>query len=119
LAQKAQGLRSAPRQSTPVISPQGLHSGILAVAILTVLVSLYALSAVIYRTVLGGMTINRLAILGWNSINIAILVLLVVRQFKAGRQAWVESLRSVFGLAANAYVVWTVFLIVAVPLLFR
>ncbi len=96
-----------------------LRSGILAVAILAVLVSLYALSAVIYRTVLGGITINRLTILGWNSINIAILILLIVRQFKAGRPAWVESLRSVFSLATNAYLVWAVFLIVAVPLLFR
>jgi hypothetical protein len=96
-----------------------LRIGILAVAILAVLVSLYALSAVIYRTVLGGITINRLTILGWNSINIAILVLLIVRQFKAGRPAWVESLRSVFSLATNAYLIWAVFLIVAVPLLFR
>ena len=96
-----------------------LRIGILAVAILAVLVSLYALSAVIYRTVLGGITINRLTILGWNSINIAILALLILRQFKAGRPAWVESLRSVFSLATNAYLIWAVFLIVAVPLLFR
>jgi hypothetical protein len=96
-----------------------LCNGILAVAILTVLVSLYALSAVIYRTVLGGITINRLTIIGWNSINIAILILLIVRRFKAGRQAWVESLCSVFSLATNAYVAWVVFLIVAIPLLFR
>lgn len=96
-----------------------LRIGILAVVVLTVLVSLYALSAVIYRTVLGGITINRLTILGWNSINIAILILLIVRQFKAGPLAWVESLRSVFRLATNAYLIWAVFLIVAVPLLFR
>jgi len=107
-----------PEELSPKVQ-NALRSGVLAVAILAVLVSLYALSAVFYRTILGGMTINRLTILGWNSINIAILVLLIVRLFKAGRLAWVESLRSVFSLAANAYVVWTAFLIVAVPLLFR
>jgi hypothetical protein len=96
-----------------------LRIGILAVAILAMLVSLYALSAVVYRTVLGGITINRLTIIGWNSINIAILILLIVQQFKSGRQAWVESLRSVFSLAADAYLIWAVFLIVAIPLLFR
>ncbi len=48
-----------------------LRNGILAVAILAVLVSLYALSAVVYRSVDGGITINRLTIIGWNSINIA------------------------------------------------
>lgn len=96
-----------------------LRNGILAVAILAVLVSLYALSAVVYRSVVGGITINRLTIIGWNSINIAILILLIVRQFKAGRQAWVESLRSAFSIGTNAYMFWAIFLTIAVPLLFR
>lgn len=96
-----------------------LRNGILAVVVLAVLVSLYALSAVIYRAVLGGITINRTAIIGWNTINIAILVLLIFKQFKSGRQAWVESLRWTFGIATNAYLVWTLFLIIAIPLLFR
>ncbi|MDP3185111.1 MAG: hypothetical protein Q8M58_07565, partial [Anaerolineales bacterium] len=96
-----------------------LRNGILAVAILAVLVSLYALSAVVYRSVDGGITINRLTIIGWNSINIAILILLIVKQFKSGRQAWVESLRSAFSIGTNAYMFWAIFLTIAVPLLFR
>jgi len=107
-----------PEELSPKVQ-NALRSGILAVTILAALVSLYALSAVIYRTFLGGMTANRLTIIGWNGINIAILILLVVRMFKAGRQAWVAGLRSTFGLATNAYVVWAVFLVVAAPLLFR
>ena len=83
------------------------------------LVSLYALSAVVYRSVVGGITINRLTIIGWNSINIAILILLIVKQFKSGRQAWVESLRSAFSIGTNAYMFWAIFLTIAVPLLFR
>ncbi len=112
--------------ATPIrpddLSPRlhsALRSGILAVATLTVLISLYALSAVVYRTILGGITINRLTIIGWNSINIALLGGLIFRQFKAGRQAWVASLRSVFSIGAIAYLAWAVFLIVATPLLFR
>ena len=96
-----------------------LRNGILAVAALAILVSLYALSAVIYRTVLGGITINRVTIMGWNTINIAILVLLIIRQFKSGRQAWVDSLRWTFSIGTNAYLVWTLFLIIALPLIFR
>jgi hypothetical protein len=107
-----------PEDLSPKVQ-NALRNGILAVAILAVLVSLYALSAVIYRTVQGGITINRLTILGWNSINIAILFLLIVRQFKVGPLEWVKSLRSVFSLATNAYLIWAVFLLVAVPLLFR
>ncbi len=63
---------------------QALRWGIRAVAILAVLVSLYALSALIYRTMQGGFTINRLTMLGWNVINIALLVLLIIRQFSRG-----------------------------------
>ena len=96
-----------------------LRNCILVVAALAILVSLYALSAVIYRTVLGGITINRLTIIGWNIINIAILVLLIFKQFKSGRQAWVESLRWTFGLGTIAYMLWTLFLIIVIPLIFR
>jgi hypothetical protein len=43
---------------------------------------------------------------------------LVYKQFKAGQEKWVESLQSVFSRAANAYMVWGLFLLVVVPLLF-
>ena len=96
-----------------------LRKGILAVAVLAVLISLYALSAVIYRTVLGGLTINRIAIFGWNVINITLLILLIFKQFKSGRHAWVESLRWTFAIGTNAYLIWTLFLIIVLPLVFR
>lgn len=96
-----------------------LRSGIMAVAILATLVSLYALSAVVYRTVLGGITINRTAIIGWNSINISILILLVYRQLRYGREGWVERLHSTFCVGTNAYSVWAIFLALVIPLVFR
>ena len=96
-----------------------LRKGILAVALLAVVVSLYALSATVYRTALGGITINRLTIIGWNSINVGLLTWLVVKQFKAGPALWVRSLQSVFGVGITAYIAWTLFLILAVPLIFN
>ncbi len=95
-----------------------LRNGILFVAILAELVSVYAFSATVYRTVMGSLTPNRLTIIGWNSINIGILFWLIYRQIKDEREKWVASLQSVFSLATNAYLVWGVFLLVAVPLLF-
>jgi hypothetical protein len=106
---------------TDTLSPalqRWLRRGILAVAILVELVSLYALSATVYRTIQGGWTPNRLTIIGWNCINMAILALLLARQAREGSERWVESLKSVFSLATNAYLVWAAFLLVAVPLLF-
>lgn len=105
-----------------ILSPRlqsALRNGILAVAILTVLVSLYALSATIYRTSLGGFTINRITIIGWNTINISILLLLIYRLLKRPREIWADSLYSVFSIGTNGYLVWTLFVIFAIPVLFR
>jgi hypothetical protein len=95
-----------------------LRIGIIVVAFLAVLISIYALSATAYRTIEGGLTLNRLAIVGWNIINVSILLWLIYKQFKDGRENWIESLQSVFSLAANPYMAWGLFLLIAVPLLF-
>ncbi len=96
-----------------------LRIGLITVAILAGLISIYALSATVYRTVEGELTINRLTIIGWNSINIGILFWLIYKQFKDGQKKWIESLQSVFSLATNAYLVWGLFLVMFIPLLFR
>jgi len=98
-----------------------LRRGVLAVAILAVLISLYAISATLHRTLTDdlGLSMNRLTIIGWNSINIGILLLLIYRFFKGGPKEWVHSLQSAFGMGAIAYVVWTIFLILGIPLLFK
>jgi hypothetical protein len=112
--------------ATPVhtedLSPKlqrALRYGMLAVAILAALVSIYALSATVYRTVEGGITINRLTIIGWNSINIIILVLLIYKQLRYKGENWASHMKSVFSQGMVGYVVWDIFLIVAIPLLFR
>jgi hypothetical protein len=96
-----------------------LRRGIVAVAILALLISLYALSAVVYRTVQDGFTLNRTTVIGWNVINMAILVTLVVSQFRKSATAWHERLQSVFSRATTAYLVWSLLLIVFLPLIFR
>jgi hypothetical protein len=95
-----------------------LRIGIIVVANLVVLVSLYALSAVIYRTFQGGLTLNRLTVIGWNSINIGILLVLIATQIRKGREGWIEALQAVFSRATNAYLAWGFFLLIALPILF-
>jgi hypothetical protein len=95
-----------------------LRAGILVLAALATLASLHALSAVVYRTVDGGLTPNRLTVIGWNGINISLLGLLLVRDLRQGPRAWPRSLYSVAAVGAIAYTVWGLFLIVAVPWLF-
>jgi hypothetical protein len=113
---------------TPVnaddLSPRyqrALRTGILALAALVVLVSLYALAAIVYRTAQGTLTMNRLAIIGWNTINIGILVVLLYKQLRLGRAGWagwVDALHATFRLGTVVYLIWAAFLILALPWLF-
>ena len=95
-----------------------LRSGIRVLTVLVVLVSLYALSATVYRTFLGGITMNRLTIIGWNVINITILILLNIRQFSVPKEKWGDSLKCTFRTGSLGYIFWAFFLILTVPWLF-
>jgi hypothetical protein len=96
-----------------------LRRGIIIVSILAVIISLYALSAVIYRTAIDSLTLNRTTIIGWNIINIAILGVMIYTQFAKGIAGWNERLQNVFSKATAAYLIWSIFLILALPLIFR
>lgn len=95
-----------------------LRSAITAIAGIAVIVSLYALSAVVYRTAQGTLTMNRMMIIGWNTINIGLLVYLLINQFRRLRETWAESLQRTFAAIIPAYALWALFVIFAVPLLF-
>lgn len=112
--------------ATPIdleeLSPRlgsALRTGILAVAILATLISLYALSAILYRTFTNVVTINRLTMTGWNVINIVLLVMMIVRLLARGSQPWNERIKSVYSRGAVAYVGWAVLVIVLMPFLFH
>jgi hypothetical protein len=96
-----------------------LRRGLIAVALLAVVVSLYALAAIGYRTWEGGITLNRLTIIGWNVINIGILALLLLRQRRADAQTWAQAMQAAFGAGMPIYVAWALFVVLALPWLFR
>lgn len=111
--------------ATPVsraaVSPRlarWLRWGIVAVAALALIVSLYALSAIVYRTALDRLTPNRLTFIGWNVVNIGLLVLVLVRQVRDGEAGWTEGLYRAFRAGTVAYAVWTLVVILALPWLF-
>jgi hypothetical protein len=111
--------------ATPVgladVSPRvgrWLRLGIITVAALALIVSLYALAAILYRSAMDRLTPNRLAFIGWNVINIGLLflVLLLQAQAKAGR--WLQGLFRAYSAGTFAYAVWTLAMILALPWLF-
>ncbi|MCA9874274.1 MAG: hypothetical protein KC441_11485 [Anaerolineales bacterium] len=111
--------------ATPVslseVSPRlarWLRLGIVAVAALALIVSLYALAAILYRTALDRLTPNRLAFIGWNVINIALLSLLLIFQARVKAGQWLPWLYRAYSAGTIAYGVWTVVLILALPWLF-
>jgi hypothetical protein len=106
-----------------------LRRGIVAVAALAAVVSLYALAAIGYRTVQEGLTPNRVTFIGWNVINTALLVYLLAKQAagNTGRDAerdattnerWLPPLHAAFGLGALLYALWSALVLFGLPWLF-
>lgn len=106
-------------EDVPARQQSWLRLAIMAIAVLAVVVSLYAMSAIIYRTIQGGITPNRLAVISWNITNIIILIVLIIRQVRPARETWVDSIKSAFAFGAAGYIACGVALVVALPLLFR
>ncbi len=95
-----------------------LRLGIIAVAALALVVSLYALAAIVYRTAMDRLTPNRLAFIGWNVINIGLLVLILLWQARAKAGDWLHALHRAFSAGTVAYTAWTLAMILAIPWLF-
>jgi hypothetical protein len=95
-----------------------LRMGIVAVAALAFIVSLYALAAILYRTALDRLTPNRLTFIGWNVINIALLFLLLLFQARAKAERWLQGLFRAYSAGTVAYAAWTLAVVLALPWLF-
>jgi len=111
--------------ATPVsladVSPRlacWLRRGIIAVAALALIVSFYALAAILYRTALDRLTPNRLAFIGWNAVNIGLLSLVLVYQARANQGQSLHGVFRAYRAGTIAYLVWALAMIFALPWLF-
>jgi hypothetical protein len=111
---------ATPIREEDLSAPQRrwLRRGLLMVAGLAVLVSLYASAAIFYRTWQGGWTPNRLTVIGWNLINIALLLMLLFKQWQAQPEGWLMALRATISTGIVCYLVWGALVVLALPLLF-
>jgi hypothetical protein len=112
--------------ATPVHGPElgekgqtWLRRGIIALAVLALLIGLYALAAILYRTAVDRITPNRLIFIGWNLVNIAILATLLVQQVRSGRMRWLPAIHQAFAVGAVLYLAWSAAGLLALPWLFR
>jgi hypothetical protein len=109
--------------ATPITAPVGqttpwLKRGLLVLAGLALMVGLYALAAILYRTSMDKLTPNRLAFIGWNLINLGILGALLMPSRRRHPADWSFSLRRTFAVAMFAYVLWVLVVLLALPWLF-
>jgi hypothetical protein len=61
---------------------------------------------------------NRATIIGWNVVNIGILVALLYRQLRPGQNGWASSIQAVIAGGAIAYVAWAAVVALGLPWLF-
>jgi hypothetical protein len=96
-----------------------LRRGVIALAALALVISLYALGAILYRTLNDRLTPNRLVFVGWNVVNIVILAALLLGQARARSMDWVAAVHRALAWGALLYVAWSLLSLVALPWLFR
>ena len=96
-----------------------LRRGIAALAFAAAVIGACALAAVLSRTAQGGLTPNRLTVIGWNVVNLVALSVLLLRQLRAGREGWVRALHVAIAHGLALYALWSAFVLVALPHLAR
>lgn len=95
-----------------------LRRGIVTVAALAGLVSIYALAAIGYRTFQEGLTPNRVTFIGWNLINTGLLAYLLVKQYGKTSTNWLSGVHQTFGVGALLYAAWSTIVVFGMPWLF-
>lgn len=94
-----------------------LFYGVLCLTLLTALLNLYALAAIVSRTLELGFTPNRHAVLGWNVITLVMLVAMASRAWRAKGKHWVESLRATIATVTVLPLLWAAWIVAALPLI--
>jgi len=103
------GEQRSPTQDT------ALRWQFLALGCLTFLLNLYALAAILSRTLDYGLTPNRYAVLGWNLVTLVILGLALVCQWRARRGDWATSLRGALARGALLAALWALWVLLGLP----
>ena len=92
---------------------------LLILATVTILVDLYALTAIIYRLIEFGFTANRIAVLGSNLLIFGNLTLIIIELYKVNNKN--GDIKNVEFRIANylpIYTAWTIFVVLILPIIF-
>ena len=103
------GETRSPAQDT------ALRWQLLALAGLTLVLNLYALAAILSRTLNYGLTPNRYAVLGWNLVTLLMLGTVLAGQWRTRGKDWSGVWRSTLGQGAALAALWALWVIVGLP----
>jgi len=87
-----------------------LHRGIIWLIIVTLIILIYALSALLFRLFSYGLTPNRVSILGWDLINLYLLSLSLFRLLRSPKN-WVQVLQNQAALSLWPYLILTLIIL--------
>ncbi|MFN8494607.1 MAG: hypothetical protein U0350_43805 [Caldilineaceae bacterium] len=95
-----------------------LRRALFALVLLALVVGFYAMAAILYRTWQGGFTPNRVMVIGWNVVNIALLLILLAQQWQVQPGKWLAALRNTVSLGTKLYMAWAMGVVLLLPWLF-
>ena len=84
---------------------------------LSLLLNIYALSAVGYRIVQWGITPNRHMVAGLNAVTLLMLILILISLLRSDRMTWHENFKVTFAKVSLFPVVWALWMILVAPIL--
>lgn len=106
---------SGPVDTQSVSGRTLFRYAVLGLGGLTLILNVYALAAVVSRTLESGLTPNRFAVIGWNVTTLLIVASVGLRLWKARRQPWMPVFRESIGLLATLAAIWAVSLLIILP----
>lgn len=94
-----------------------LRLAVLSLSTLTLLLNVYALAAIVSRTLqYGGLTPNRHAVLGWNIVTLLMLAFLLVRSWSSESDEWLPEFQASLARAMVLAVGWASWVVWGLPL---
>lgn len=95
-----------------------LRYGVVLLGGLTLVLNVYALAAVIARTLEGGGTPNRCAVLGWNVTTLLMMTVVGIQLWRRQADSWLEVFRTWIARAALLAGGWSLWVLVVLPVWF-
>lgn len=92
-----------------------LRYAVLLTGVLTILLNAYALAAIISRTLTGGLTPNRHAVLGWNVVTLLMLGIVAVRVWRSKLDNWADVFRDSMARVMVLAIAWAAWVLFGLP----